>query len=42
MTWDLAESGKQFITTIVNGADIVPTFSTASVDDLRSEVSFSL
>ncbi|KAJ4802096.1 Lipase [Rhynchospora pubera] len=41
MTWDLAESGKQFITTIVNGTDIVPTFSTASVDDLRSEVTAS-
>lgn len=38
MTWDLAESGKQFITTIINGSDLVPTFSTASIDDLRSEV----
>ncbi|KAF3340602.1 Sn1-specific diacylglycerol lipase alpha [Carex littledalei] len=41
MTWDLAESGKQFITAIVNGADIVPTFSTASIDDLRCEVTAS-
>ncbi|KAF6165604.1 hypothetical protein GIB67_021874 [Kingdonia uniflora] len=41
MTWDLAESGKHFITTIVNGADLVPTFSTASIDDLRSEVTAS-
>ncbi|URE49037.1 Lipase 3 N-terminal region, partial [Musa troglodytarum] len=38
MTWELAESGKDFITTIVNGSDLVPTFSTASIDDLRSEV----
>ncbi|KAJ8766854.1 hypothetical protein K2173_009160 [Erythroxylum novogranatense] len=41
MTWDLAESGKHFITTIVNGSDLVPTFSAASVDDLRSEVTAS-
>ena len=38
MTWDLAESGKHFITTIINGSDLVPTFSAASVDDLRTEV----
>ncbi|KAK1294322.1 hypothetical protein QJS10_CPA16g01579 [Acorus calamus] len=38
LTWDLAESGNQFITTIINGSDLVPTFSTASIDDLRSEV----
>uniref|UniRef100_A0A0E0K5Y8 Fungal lipase-like domain-containing protein n=1 Tax=Oryza punctata TaxID=4537 RepID=A0A0E0K5Y8_ORYPU len=38
MTWDLAESGVHFITTVINGADLVPTFSAASVDDLRSEV----
>lgn len=38
MTWELAESGKHFIATIVNGSDLVPTFSAASVDDLRSEV----
>ncbi|KAG8370467.1 hypothetical protein BUALT_Bualt14G0119900 [Buddleja alternifolia] len=41
MTWELAESGKHFITTIVNGSDLVPTFSTSSVDDLRSEVTAS-
>jgi hypothetical protein len=29
-----------FITTVINGADLVPTFSAASVDDLRSEVSY--
>lgn len=38
MTWELAESGRHFITSVVNGADLVPTFSAASVDDLRSEV----
>ncbi|KAG9146374.1 hypothetical protein Leryth_018425 [Lithospermum erythrorhizon] len=41
MTWELAESGKHFITTIINGSDLVPTFSAASVDDLRSEVTAS-
>ena len=38
MTLELAESGKHFITTVINGSDLVPTFSTASIDDLRSEV----
>ncbi|KAJ4950020.1 hypothetical protein NE237_026852 [Protea cynaroides] len=41
MTWELAESGKEFITSVINGADLVPTFSPASVDDLRSEVTAS-
>ncbi|GAV64173.1 Lipase_3 domain-containing protein/Lipase3_N domain-containing protein [Cephalotus follicularis] len=41
MTWDLAESGKHFITTVINGSDLVPTFSAASLDDLRSEVTAS-
>ncbi|PKA65714.1 sn1-specific diacylglycerol lipase [Apostasia shenzhenica] len=41
MTWELAESGKHFITSVINGADLVPTFSAASVDDLRSEVTAS-
>ncbi|KAF4355612.1 hypothetical protein F8388_013029 [Cannabis sativa] len=41
MTWELAESGKYFITSIINGSDLVPTFSTASIDDLRSEVTAS-
>ncbi|PSR92559.1 Sn1-specific diacylglycerol lipase [Actinidia chinensis var. chinensis] len=41
MTWELAESGEHFITTIINGSDLVPTFSTASIDDLRSEVTAS-
>ncbi|XP_058743750.1 uncharacterized protein LOC131616442 [Vicia villosa] len=41
MTWELAESGTSFITSIINGADLVPTFSAASVDDLRTEVTAS-
>ncbi|KAJ7980315.1 Lipase [Quillaja saponaria] len=41
MTEELAESGKHFITTVINGSDLVPTFSASSVDDLRSEVSAS-
>lgn len=41
MTWELAESGMDFITSIINEADLVPTFSAASVDDLRSEVTAS-
>ncbi|MED6192527.1 hypothetical protein PIB30_011058 [Stylosanthes scabra] len=38
MTWELAESGNGFITSVINEADLVPTFSAASLDDLRSEV----
>lgn len=41
MTWELAESGSDFITSVINGADLVPTFSAASVDDLRAEVTAS-
>ncbi|XP_057548325.1 uncharacterized protein LOC130826768 [Amaranthus tricolor] len=41
MTWELAESGTGVITSIINGADLVPTFSAASVDDLRAEVTAS-
>ncbi|XP_028763269.1 uncharacterized protein LOC114721580 isoform X2 [Neltuma alba] len=41
MTWELAESGNDFITSVINGADLVPTFSAASVDDLRAEVTAS-
>lgn len=41
MTWELAESGNDFITSVINGADLVPTFSAASVDDLRAEVTLS-
>lgn len=40
MTLELAESGNAFITSVINGADLVPTFSAASVDDLRAEVLF--
>lgn len=40
MTWELAESGCEFITSVINGADLVPTFSAAAVDDLRTEVNF--
>eukprot|EP00850_Spirogloea_muscicola_P007452 SM000037S13587 [mRNA] locus=s37:767558:771644:- [translate_table: standard] len=38
MTYDLAASGEGIVTSLVNGADLVPTFSAASMDDLRSEV----
>ncbi|KAJ7963302.1 Lipase [Quillaja saponaria] len=41
MTWELAESGNDFITSVINGADLVPTFSAASVDGLRAEVTAS-
>ncbi|URD90612.1 Lipase (class 3) [Musa troglodytarum] len=41
MTWELAESGKHFVTTIVNATDLVPTFSAVSVDNLRSEIKAS-
>ncbi|CAN1286930.1 Diacylglycerol lipase-alpha [Linum perenne] len=41
MTWELAESGNDFITSVINGADLVPTFSAASIDDLRAEVTAS-
>ncbi|KAL9248672.1 Diacylglycerol lipase-alpha-like protein [Drosera capensis] len=35
------ESGNDVITSVINGADLVPTFSAASVDDLRAEVTAS-
>lgn len=41
MTWELAESSNEFVTSVINGADLVPTFSAASVDDLRAEVTAS-
>lgn len=41
MTWELAESGNDFVTSVINGADLVPTFSAGSVDDLRAEVTAS-
>ncbi|KAK3145569.1 hypothetical protein QOZ80_3BG0254610 [Eleusine coracana subsp. coracana] len=41
MTWDLAESGKDFIISLVNRNDIVPAFSKVSSESLRSEVMVS-
>ncbi|XP_074571026.1 uncharacterized protein LOC141827634 [Curcuma longa] len=41
MSWELAESGKKFITSVVNATDLVPTFSAVSVDNLRSEIKAS-
>ena len=41
MTWDLAESGKDFVTTIVNRNDLVPSLGIASAAKLRTEVSLS-
>ncbi|KAJ3703830.1 hypothetical protein LUZ61_007535 [Rhynchospora tenuis] len=38
MTWDLAESGQEFITSLINRNDVVPSFSKVSADNLRSEV----
>ena len=38
MTWELAESGVSFVTTVINGSDLVPSFCAASLDDLRAEV----
>ncbi|GJM95473.1 hypothetical protein PR202_ga12213 [Eleusine coracana subsp. coracana] len=38
MTWDLAESGKDFVTTIVNRNDVVPSLGIASATKLRTEV----
>ncbi|PUZ67387.1 hypothetical protein GQ55_3G430700 [Panicum hallii var. hallii] len=38
MTWDLAESGKDFVTTIVNRNDLVPSLGIASAAKLRTEV----
>jgi hypothetical protein len=38
MTLQLAASCAPFVTTIVHGTDIVPTFSTGAIDRLRDEV----
>jgi len=38
MTLELAEFGKPFITSIINGCDIVPTLSASSVHDFIAEV----
>ena len=42
MTWELAESGVDCVTSVVHEADLVPTFSAASADDLRAEVGLPL
>jgi len=41
MTWELAESGKEFITSLVNRNDVVPSFSKVPMESLRSEVMVS-
>lgn len=41
MTWELAESGKGFITSLVNRNDMVPAFSKVAFESLRSEVMVS-
>ncbi|KAL5209501.1 hypothetical protein ABZP36_005124 [Zizania latifolia] len=41
MTWELAESGKEFVTSLVNRNDVVPAFSKVSVENLRAEVMVS-
>nr|XP_051180296.1 uncharacterized protein LOC127294503 isoform X2 [Lolium perenne] len=38
MTWDLAESSKDFVTTVVNKNDLVPSFGKVSASSLRAEV----
>jgi hypothetical protein len=38
MTWDLAESSKHFVITIVNRNDVVPSLGRASAMKLRTEV----
>lgn len=41
MTLQLAASCAPFVTTLVHGCDIVPTFSTGAIDALRQEVTES-
>lgn len=38
LTWELAESGKDFITSLVNRNDAVPSFCKISAARVRSEV----
>jgi hypothetical protein len=38
MTRELAAACSEAVTTLVHGADVVPTFSIGSVDALREEV----
>ncbi|KAG8098845.1 hypothetical protein GUJ93_ZPchr0013g35521 [Zizania palustris] len=41
MTWELAESGKEFVTSLINRNDVVPAFSKVSIENLRTEVMVS-
>lgn len=41
MTLELAESCKEYVTTIVNGCDVIPTMSSGAADGLREEVTNS-
>ena len=38
MSWDLAESSKDFVTTVVNKNDLVPSFGKVSASELRTKV----
>lgn len=38
MSWELAESGKEFVTSLINRNDVVPAFSKVSAENLRAEV----
>ncbi|KAM3347135.1 hypothetical protein ACQJBY_021234 [Aegilops geniculata] len=38
MSWDLAESSKDFVTTVVNKNDLVPCFGKVSAAELRTKV----
>lgn len=41
MTLELAESCKEYVTTLVNGCDVIPTMSSGAADVLREEVTKS-
>lgn len=38
MTLELARGCGEYVTTVVNGCDIVPTFCSGTIDSLREEV----
>eukprot|EP00201_Polytomella_parva_P023106 CAMPEP_0175039566 /NCGR_PEP_ID=MMETSP0052_2-20121109/672_1 /TAXON_ID=51329 ORGANISM="Polytomella parva, Strain SAG 63-3" /NCGR_SAMPLE_ID=MMETSP0052_2 /ASSEMBLY_ACC=CAM_ASM_000194 /LENGTH=792 /DNA_ID=CAMNT_0016301467 /DNA_START=245 /DNA_END=2619 /DNA_ORIENTATION=- len=38
LTYELAEYCSDFVTTVVNAADVIPTFSAVTVDELRTTV----
>lgn len=38
MTLELAQSCREYVTSVINSTDVVPTFSAAAVDALRQEV----